>query len=279
MLFSTLSTSLVGFAALAAAGMCFSLDALDFSNISAPQLLSRNEQDLAAREYVQPFERGLTWTRSQNRKNNDQNQNNQNNRNNNDKIEITQLVAVQLTEQQRGREVQFTEIVVENLQIIDQTKQNKDNIRKNHFRNRNNKVVCLSYLNVFPMLTAQNTIVVIVTEIIDNRDSNNRNKRYCVHQVHSNENILEQVVVVVSDRSTMTINDNSGRNNRRQAAATGVPIPTVVNFDPSADVSANNNTMILPSGLPAPSFKNANQAEDPASIILDGTDAFVDFTN
>ena len=92
----------------------------------------------------------MTWTpRSVKR-------NKKNDNKNNDVITITQLEETQLTVSERGKEVQLTELVEDKLVIIDQTKENKDNIRKNHYKNKNNNLVIISR-SVSTMCLSANT--------------------------------------------------------------------------------------------------------------------------
>lgn len=59
----------------------------------------------------------------------------------NQEITITQLQEEILTNSQMSSEVELVQLIQETVIVIDQTKENKDNIRKNHFRNVNNNVV------------------------------------------------------------------------------------------------------------------------------------------
>jgi hypothetical protein len=58
-----------------------------------------------------------------------------------EEITITQLQDQILSGSQLSSEVELVQLVQEKIIIIDQTKQNKDNIRKNHFANVYNTVV------------------------------------------------------------------------------------------------------------------------------------------
>ncbi|KAG0652089.1 hypothetical protein D0Z07_1386 [Hyphodiscus hymeniophilus] len=242
MLFTTLTT--LGLATLAA---------------SAPQFQSRYERDLETRDLAHAVERGLVWmprsleARKKNSNNND------------DIITITQLEETQLTVVQRGQEVQLTEIVEDKLVIIDQTKKNKDNIRKNHYKNRNSNV---------------NTVVIVVTTIIDERDQSNVRTRYMTHQVQSNEEIIEQQIVIVSEAVAMTIGGSGSTGTAVQPASptgTGSIAPVIMTYDPSAAPSVSNCTMILPAGVSAPSFDNTQVDQDPAIIIEENQAVFVEF--
>lgn len=59
-----------------------------------------------------------------------------------EEITITQLQDQILSGSQLSSEIELVQIVQEKIIIIDQTKRNKDNIRKNHFANVYNTVVC-----------------------------------------------------------------------------------------------------------------------------------------
>jgi hypothetical protein len=58
-------------------------------------------------------------------------------------IQITQTETEILSNSQLSSEVELVQIVQEKLIVIDQTKKNKDNIRKNHYKNVNNNVVSI----------------------------------------------------------------------------------------------------------------------------------------
>ena len=191
-----------------------------------------------------------------------------------------------MTVVERGQELQLTELVEKKLVIIDQTKENKDNIRKNHFKNVNNNVVRafasqLSYAQVSELTGEQNTVVIIVTQIIDNRDSSNVNTRYMTHQVQSNEGAAEQQMVVVSDAQVMTISGSSSATQVQAAApsGTGSVSPNVLTYDPNATPSVSNSSMILPAGASAPTFNNTQVDQDPASIIEPNQAMFVQFVS
>lgn len=66
---------------------------------------------------------------------------------NNDKITIIDTTEVKLSEASRNSEVEFTLLVEEKIKIEDQKKKAKDNVRKNHFRNKNSDVVREDFLD------------------------------------------------------------------------------------------------------------------------------------
>jgi hypothetical protein len=126
----------------------------------------------------------------------------------------------------------------------------------------------------------KNTVVIVVTQIIDQRDVSNINTRYMTRQIQSNEQIVEQQIVVVSEIVAMTIGSNSiptGTGSSSFAQSTGNINPNVVTYDPTAPPSTNNLTMILPAGVSAPSFDNTQVNTDPAIIIEENQAVFVSF--
>lgn len=204
------------------------------------------------------------------------------NKNNNDNIlTITELEETQLTVVEKGKEVQLTELVEKKLVIIDQTKQNKDNIRKNHFKNKNSNVVSVFPFNasILKADSKQNTVVIVVTQIVDIRDSSNVNTRYMTHQVQSNEEITEQQIVIVSEAVAMTVGGGSSGTQVQPASPTGTGFisPNIMTYDPSAPPSVSNNSMILPAGVSAPNFDNTQVDQDPAIIIEENQAVFVEF--
>ena len=121
-------------------------------------------------------------------------------------------------------------------------------------------------------------MVIVVTQVIDQRDSSNVNTRYMTHQVQSNENIAEQQMVVVSEAAAMTIgSSNSTGVQQASPTATGTAASNILTYDPSAPPSVSNNTMILPSGVAAPKFDNTQVDQDPAIIIEKDQAVFVEF--
>jgi hypothetical protein len=63
----------------------------------------------------------------------------------NNKDTIVDTTVVKLTEKSRNSEIELTILVQEKIRIEDQKKKAKDNVRKNHFRNKNNDAVCNSF--------------------------------------------------------------------------------------------------------------------------------------
>jgi len=250
MIFPTLSTSLLGFATLA---------------IAAPHLHSRFESGVAVRSSSDPVEQGI-FPRARG-----------NNNNIVQDITITELSTTDfsLPSDQRSQDVELVKLVQEKIIVIDNSRQFRDNVRKNTFRNKNKNV---------------NTVVIVVTEVIDQRDSNNFNTRYLTRQLQSNSNVEEQVIVVISESQVMTVGgSNSNKNSRPTRVGTAsssqstgdVQQFATYNADAPAQIvqGSSNSQSILPSGVGAPSWSNAQFSEDPAVILEENAsqDAFVTF--
>jgi len=205
-----------------------------------PEVVGRDTPNMA--------ERGLVWVPRalQERKNNQ-----------NSDITITDTEITQLTEIQQGSETQLTVAVEKQVVIKKGTKNAKDNVRKNHFAAINTQV---------------NTIVVVVTQIIDQRDSNNVNTRYMTHQVKANNaNAVEEIQIMVTEAQAITIGAQqvaqaTGINAQLQAsAASANAVAAMATADPNAPFAASNATMLLPSGASAPTMDNVSA--DPANIV------------
>src|ERR1700722_40260 len=81
-----------------------------------------------------PHERRLFWTpRSLERKDGGKNKDND--------ITIVDTTVIKLTEESRNSEIELTVKVEEKIKIKEQKKKAKDNVRKNHYRNKNKDVV------------------------------------------------------------------------------------------------------------------------------------------
>lgn len=157
----------------------------------------------------------------------------------------------------------------------------------------------------------QNTVVVVVTAIIDQRDSNNKNTRYMSRKIHSNVQSREQVTIVIQESTPIIIdggsgngksngksNDNGkgkgkGQGQSGSASPTGVSAAqstgavqaqvnsTVATVDPNSmsTISNSNDTMLLPAGIPVPNFGGMQVIQDPAIIIEQNQKAFVSFAD
>jgi hypothetical protein len=113
---------------------------------------------------------------------------------------------------------------------------------------------------------------VVVTEIIDIRNSNNRNTRYMTHQVHANNRAQQDVVIMVTEVVAITIDSKSNNNrdshtqNCNANFATAVSAaPAIQTVDPNAPFQSSNATVLLPSGVPAPSMQNIDL--DPGRMV------------
>jgi hypothetical protein len=84
-----------------------------------------------------PHERRMVWSaRSLERKDDSGSKKNK------DSNTIIDTTVVELTEDRRNSEIELTVLVEEKIKIEAQKKKAKDNVRKNHYRNRNRNVVC-----------------------------------------------------------------------------------------------------------------------------------------
>ncbi|KAF4624438.1 hypothetical protein G7Y89_g13733 [Cudoniella acicularis] len=275
MLFTTLSVSALGFAAV---------------SFAAPQLHSRFEVE--KREPAQPVERGLTWTPHKRSRGNFQlpsnsfnsfgsssnnffNDFNSFSQSSENTIIITEIQENSLSESEFESEQQFSQLIQEQL-FLDQS-QNfiSDNIRRNHFNSRNSNV---------------NTIILIVSQVTDSRNGGS-NSRYFSRQIESNSNIQEQEVVIITDSNQFNIggsNSNSqfvpSSTSVSQAQSTGIPSTitgsqsNVGLYQPGASWQGfNPNIQLLPSGISEPSFNFGQSDTDPAIIILENQQTYVEF--
>ncbi|RAL60053.1 hypothetical protein DID88_000679 [Monilinia fructigena] len=177
-------------------------------------------------------------------------------------VTITKTEEEQLTEISRGREIQLTKLVQERLVIIDRTQTARDNIRKNHFRNLNSQ---------------QNTVIIVVTQIVDARDTSSKNIRYMTHQVQADNKAQDNQFVVVQQAQQMIINGPSLTGTASLPQGTDTSTSFIATYDPNARPSVSNATQILPVNAAAPSFVGVKQFQDPAIIIEENQKALVDF--
>ncbi|KAM3068763.1 hypothetical protein ACMFMG_010934 [Clarireedia jacksonii] len=176
---------------------------------------------------------------------------------------ITQTQEQQLTEISRGREMQLTQLVQDRLIIIDRTNTARDNVRRNHFRNLNSQ---------------QNTIIIVVTQIVDARNPSNKAVRYMTHQVKVDNQAKDTQFIIVQQAQQMTINGASATGTASLPGGTGVSNAAPFSiYNPNAPPSASNATQILPAGVAAPSLAGVQQFQDPAIIIEENQNAFVSF--
>jgi hypothetical protein len=228
-----------------------------------------------ASAFPHPNERRMVWTPRSQRKDSG-------GKNNKDTLTIVDTTVVELTEKSRNSEVELTIRVQETIQSEDQKKKAKDNVRRNHYRNKNKDVVCDSFSNKWNTTshTYQNTIIIVVTEIIDIRDSNNHNKRYMKHQLRADNGKQNDITVQVTEVVAITIsNSNQNGGNGRTTdnalaasaatAASGAVANAIQTMNPNAPFPASNQTVLLPSGAAAPQGQNTEI--DPAAIVEDVT--------
>lgn len=76
--------------------------------------------------------------------------NNGGNRNDRESVTIIDTTVVELNEQSRNSEVELVILVEEKLRVDRSCKRAKDNIRKNHYRNKNKNQVCTGFLVLSP---------------------------------------------------------------------------------------------------------------------------------
>lgn len=127
----------------------------------------------------------------------------------------------------------------------------------------------------------QNTVAIIITEISDNRNSNNGNKRYISRQLQSNPSVTEQVFVVIQEASTLTLSNNIPSSVLSAAQSTSTAsnsTPQFGSFTPGGNASlqsSSNQFNLYPAGSELPSFENAQRLDDPALIVLQNQAFFV----
>jgi hypothetical protein len=191
-----------------------------------------------------PHERRMFWNpRSLERKDDGS-------KNKNKDTTIIDTTVVKLTEQSRNSEIELTVKVEEKIQIEEQKKKAKDNVRKNHFRNKNKDVVRKNLPKmVYAALanTHQNTIIIVITEILDVRDSNNHNIRYMKHQLRADNKAQSDITIQVTEVEIITI-DNSdskhkdtktkGGHNLAASGASGAVAAAMQTVDPNAPFAA-----------------------------------------
>ena len=111
------------------------------------------------------------------------------------------------------------------------------------------------------------------------------------HKVQSNVKSNEQVTIVIQESTAIIIDANSGSSGSNGASPAGVAQPqstaaaqvnpNVMTVDPNSmsAISNCNGTMLLPAGVPLPNFGGMQVIEDPAIIIEENQQVFVDFVN
>lgn len=188
-----------------------------------------------------------------------------------DSISIVDTTIVQVSDDSRHSESDLVVLVQNNIQINQDKWDYRNNIRRNHYRNRNRNV---------------NTVIIVITEIIDVRNVDRYNKRYMKRQVRADNNAREDVIVQITEVVAITIDGNDNRRfggrgikeSRTVAAgeveAGNILAPTAASegfaaaiqtVEPNAPFAQNNQTVLLPSGAEAPT--EAAVDFDPASIL------------
>ncbi|KAB5557917.1 hypothetical protein GE09DRAFT_93093 [Coniochaeta sp. 2T2.1] len=184
---------------------------------------------------------------------------------------ISQLAAI--------AEQQFAALVQSQIALVTQLEEIKNNIRINHFKAKFSQVVRLQPLDSSRLTanTAQNTVIVTVTNVIDARDPANINKRYLLNQLLADNGAPDkQLLVMVSQAQEMTIAatptvDLSGILGTAASVSilsTATSSPLVASYDPNAPFGLFNGSLILPYNTSTPS--SAVVFEDPANIIFQG---------
>lgn len=94
------------------------------------------------------------------------------------------------------------------------------------------------------------------------------------HQLHADNKAKEDVIIQVTEVVAITISNSKsslkstktkGGNSIAATAASGAVAKAIKTVDPNAPFTASNQTMILPSGAPAPQGQNVDI--DPAAIV------------
>ncbi|KAH6702071.1 hypothetical protein DL95DRAFT_447211 [Leptodontidium sp. 2 PMI_412] len=239
---------------------------------AAPRLHSRFEKEVGA-----PAARGLQWTprsitpRSKNYVTNFVSGFDSTVIIQQQTITILQLSNAQaLAEQQRQAELLLVQAIQQQLIAQQQLQFAIDNIRINTF------------LNVNPSV---NTVAVILTQVNDNRDQNNRNTRYFTRQIQSNPSASEQVFVLINEVSQMNIGDfdvagtptaEAAASPSGTASAASFAAPQFGSYTPGGNISLQAQGINLyPFGVAAPSFGNSRSFIDPALIIQPRQQLFV----
>lgn len=241
---------------------------------AAPQLHSRFQNEVQARgEAITHAARGVNWPASpiMPRKNNNGNKKDNFNGNYQANVQITQeqITILQidnspaLEQQILQQEIALSQAIQLEILAQQQLQFAIDNIRINTFNNLNSNV---------------NTVLVIVTQVVDNRNSGGNNNRYLVRQLQSNANIQEQVFVQINEQASMTIANDVPTSvfNSAQASGTGFAAPNLGSYTPGGNISLQAQGLnLLPQGVSVPSFGNAQNFNDPALIIQPNVQAFV----
>ncbi|KAL2075016.1 hypothetical protein VTL71DRAFT_8796 [Oculimacula yallundae] len=170
----------------------------------------------------------------------------------------------QIIDQQRQAEFLFIQAIQQQLIAQQQLQFAIDNIRINTFLNANPNV---------------NTIAIIVTQVNDNRDVNNRNVRYFTRQIQSNPSAQQQVFVVINESSQMNIGV-PGQGPVNGEPFQGFASPQFASYVPGDNASFQQGGInLFPFGVGAPQFANSRNFVDPALIIQPTQGLFVTAQN
>lgn len=98
------------------------------------------------------------------------------------------------------------------------------------------------------------------------------------HQVQIDNKAKDTQFIMVQQAKRMTISGASPTGTASLSQGTGISASSVVaTYDPNAAPTVSNSTQILPINAAAPNFAGVKQFQDPAMIIEENQDAFVDF--
>ncbi|KAL5354504.1 hypothetical protein ACLOAV_000593 [Pseudogymnoascus australis] len=195
-----------------------------------------------------------------------------NNRNDVNNIIISTTV-IQLSETQRQQEAALIVIIQDQVRRRSgrdyELREQKDRIRRNHYRNQNRNA---------------NTIIVIVTEVVDNRNDERRS-RYMSRQIRADNNQASDVTVIIAD-SAITLSSGDSQSNGiagtaqptavvdgGAAAASAAALASIQTVDPNAPFLQTNRTVLAPAGEAFPSY--AAVELDPARIVEEGAEGVV----
>jgi hypothetical protein len=138
----------------------------------------------------------------------------------------------------------------------------------------------------------QNTIILIVQQVSDNRGGN-QNNRYITRQIQSNFDVKEQIVIIIQDQNTVSVggsNTPSLTGSSSAAQSTGSANASSANAS-SANIGTYQsglsqfggytpNIDLLPAEVNSlPSFNFGAQGVDPAIIIQENQAVFVEFVD
>ncbi|OBT64830.1 hypothetical protein VE03_06401 [Pseudogymnoascus sp. 23342-1-I1] len=202
------------------------------------------------------------------------NGNNRNNRNNNDVNNvIISTTVIQLSDTQRQQEAALIVVIQEQVRQRSgrdfELRKQKDRIRQNHYRNKNQNA---------------NTVIIVVTEVVDNRN-NDRRSRYMSRQIRADNNQPSDVTVIIADSAITLV---AGGNQPKGVAGTAQPtavvdsaaasasaaaLAAIQTVDPNAPFLQTNRTVLAPAGQAFPSF--AGVELDPARIVEEGAQGVV----